>query len=61
MNTQKIYTLKNEQFGLMSDWTVVRPVEAPVPTLYDFKIKYGEMFYEPWHKDEKVVELVEKI
>ena len=30
------------------------------PTLQDFKLKYQDLLYEPWHEEDLIVELIEK-
>lgn len=45
----------------MLDWILLWHREDLTPTHEDFQTKYGELFYAPFHKDEEIVELVEKV
>jgi hypothetical protein len=61
MTRQRAWTLKSKIYGLLLDWIIVQDSECRVPTHEDFKTKYGELYYAPFHKDEEIVELVEKV
>jgi hypothetical protein len=42
----------------MLEWIVLWNCNTP-PTHEDFQIKYGDMYYAPFHKNEEIVELIE--
>lgn len=55
----KAYTLKSKTHGLQLGWILVWGGSVP-PTHADFQTQYGDEYYAPFHKDEEIVELVEK-
>lgn len=57
----RIFTLKNKRGILLLDWIVLWHREDVPPTYKDFQDKYGDMYYTLFHKNEKIVELVEKV
>jgi len=56
----KAYTLKSKVHGLQLDCILAPWHRDTPPTHQDFQDKYGILFYAPFHKDEEIVELIER-
>jgi hypothetical protein len=59
MNLQ-LWTFKTKDGNVCFEY-LLRTQNGQKPTILDFKAKYRELFYIPFHMDEEIIELTEKL
>ena len=59
MNIVRVFTLINKEYQEDAEFAMIwRGIRTP--TLKDFKQHWGDLLFEDWHKEDKIVEMVSK-